>query len=114
MAAMNTTIVSNIVKAIFNNGLNETLVAWTEPAPYTLGDNAEQDIRILMSVLAKVRSALVANQAVSDVPLQDRPRAGSQDSEEADLSGHVDEEEIAMILPLGLDRGWSGAGSGGA
>lgn len=28
--------------------------------------------------------------------------------------GHVDEEEIAMILALGLDRGWSGAGSGRA
>ena len=98
MAAMNTTIVSNVVKAAFHKGINETFAAWTEPAPYTIGDNAEQDIRVLMSVLAKVRSALVANQAVSDVPLQDRPRAGSQDSEEADLSAHLDEEERYDLL----------------
>jgi hypothetical protein len=82
MNKINHTRIALIVNAIFAQGL-QAKIKGMEQVPYQVGLFAEQDYRAIVSMLYTVRMDLIRMQDGADRPLQDVPREGSMDCNDA-------------------------------
>ena len=91
----NRTIIASQVNAAFTLFISgqavSDIIKNSAPVSYEYGLFAEQDIRVLMSMVYSLRTELVKLMDGRDQPLQDRPREGSLDANDAGLP---DQQEV--------------------